>query len=172
MVDPDNNLVIWDSHAICAYLIDKYGKDNKLYPKDLKLRAKVNQRLFFDAASLFVRFRDINVPIFFKGISEVPEEKIEPIYSAYDILEALLSSDPFLVGQNPTIADISVATSVLALEVYVPADKDKYPKIFAWLKRVRETIPYFEEINGAATNRLHQILLNSLERNKKMKSKL
>jgi len=30
------------------YLVDKYAKDDSLYPKDLKRRALVNERLFFD----------------------------------------------------------------------------------------------------------------------------
>lgn len=51
----DKGFIIWDSQAICAYLVDKYGKDDKLYPKDLQLRARCNQRLFFNASSLFVR---------------------------------------------------------------------------------------------------------------------
>lgn len=162
----DGDFVIWDSHAICAYLIDKYAADDKLYPKDLQLRAKVNQRLFFDAASLFVRLRDINYPIVWGGAAEVPKDKLEAIYSAYGILEAFLATDPYLVGTNATLADISAATSVLALETYAPVQADKHPNIFAWLKRVNETIPGFEEINGEVSKQLSSILLSILEKNK------
>ena len=57
----DNGAVIWDSHAICTYLVSKYGKDDSLYPKDLLVRAKVDQRLHFDTGILFARLRNLYV---------------------------------------------------------------------------------------------------------------
>lgn len=161
----DNGNAIWDSHAICAYLIDKYAKDDKLYPKDVLLRAKLNQRLFFDAGSLFVRLRDCSVAVFFKKIKEVDQGKIEPIYDAYDLLEAFLATDPYLVGNNYTLADISVANTVLALELYAPVAADKYPKIFAWLGRCNKNIPHFKETNGNQIEAYRTILKSSLEKN-------
>lgn len=49
----DDGFVIWDSHAINAYLVGKYGKDDSLYSKDLKKRAVIDQRLHFDSNVLF-----------------------------------------------------------------------------------------------------------------------
>lgn len=51
----DDGFVIWDSHAINAYLANKYGKNDSLYPKDPKRRAVVDQRLHFDSNILFPR---------------------------------------------------------------------------------------------------------------------
>lgn len=157
--------MIWDSHVICAYLVDKYGNDDKLYPKDLQLRAKCSQRMFFDASSLFVRLRDISLNIFFKGSSEIPQDRVELIYNAYDILEAFLATDPFLVGNSLTIADISVANSVLPLEFYAPLQTDKHPKILAWLDRIRQTIPIFDEINAKPIQEFRQLLQATLQKN-------
>lgn len=53
--------MIWDSHAICTYLVSKYGKDDSLYPKDLLVRAKVDQRLHFDTGILFPSLRNLVV---------------------------------------------------------------------------------------------------------------
>lgn len=47
------------------YLAEKYGKDDSLYPKDVKKRALVNQRLFFDIGTLYQRFGDLYVRLFF-----------------------------------------------------------------------------------------------------------
>jgi hypothetical protein len=44
------------SRAIMCYLVEKYAKDDSLYPKDPKKRAKVNHKLFFDATSLYQGF--------------------------------------------------------------------------------------------------------------------
>lgn len=163
----DGDFAIWDSHTICAYLVDKYGKDDKLYPKDLQLRAKCNQRLFFDAASLFVRLRDCSLLVFTKGGTEIPHDKIEPISAAYDTLESFLATDSFLVGNQFTIADISVANTVLPLEIYAPLKSNRHPKIMAWLKRVKETIPHFNEVNGNQIEAYAQKIRGTMEENKK-----
>lgn len=162
----DGDFSIWDSHAICAYLVDKYGKDDKLYPKDLQLRAKCNQRLYFDAGSCFVRLRDITLQIIFRGGCEVPAYRIEPIHAAYEILERFLAVDPFLVGNQLTIADISVAASILALGCFVPLESDKHPRILAWIERIKTTIPIFDEVNSQAVKDMKVLIQTALEANK------
>lgn len=57
----DGGFILWESRAIARYLADKYGKDDQLYPKDLKRRAVINQRLDFDASNLYVKIRNICV---------------------------------------------------------------------------------------------------------------
>jgi hypothetical protein len=39
-----------------CYLVEQYAKDDSLYPKDPKKRAKVNHMLYFDATTLYQRF--------------------------------------------------------------------------------------------------------------------
>ena len=53
----DDGTVIWESHAICMYLVQKYGKDDKLYPSDLLTRTRINAVLHFDSTVLFARLR-------------------------------------------------------------------------------------------------------------------
>lgn len=57
----DDGFVLWESKAIAGYLADKYGKDDQWYPKDLKRRALVHQRLYFDASNLYVKIRAVCV---------------------------------------------------------------------------------------------------------------
>lgn len=49
----DNGFVIWDSHAIAAYLVHKNSKYNSMYPSQPKLRAMIDQRLYFDSGILY-----------------------------------------------------------------------------------------------------------------------
>ena len=165
LVDTDG-FVIWESHAICAYLVDKYAKDDSLYPKDLQLRARCNQRFFFESVRMFVRLRECFKYIVFYGGKEIPQDKVNHLYEAYDILEAFLATDPFLVGDKPTLADISVATTSIAIGVYAPLQNDKYPKIFAWLKRVKEAIPVFDEINSSNLKFYRTTIQGTLEKNR------
>jgi hypothetical protein len=55
---------LWDSHAINVYLVSKYAKNDNLYPKDLKKRALVDQRLHFDTGVAFARGLPIVVSTF------------------------------------------------------------------------------------------------------------
>lgn len=110
--------------------------------------------------------RNCTVPILFKGCPEVSEEKIDAINECYDTLEVFLASDPFLVGQNLTIADICIAGNVLVVGIYSSLQADKHPNIVAWLKRVNETIPFFNEMHGKCLEEVRQMILNKLEANK------
>ena len=60
----DDGLVLCESRAILTYLVEKYGKDDSLYPKDPRARAIVNQRLYFDMGTLYQRFGDYYYPRF------------------------------------------------------------------------------------------------------------
>ena len=66
----DGEFVMNESRAIAAYLVNKYGKDDKLYPKDADVRARVDQRLYFDMG-VFFKVGDLNfdMEICYKGIN-------------------------------------------------------------------------------------------------------
>lgn len=46
-----------------TYLISAYAKDDNLYPKDIKIRALIDQRLQFDLGTLYQRMGDYFVII-------------------------------------------------------------------------------------------------------------
>lgn len=161
----DNGFSIWDSHAIVAYLVDKYAKDDKLYPKDLKKRARCNQRLFFEC-SLFARLRDCSIHVIYRGGTEIPKETIDKIFDALAILEAFLATDLFLVGDSVTIADISLACTVTSISIYAAATPDKHPKILAWLERIKQAVPIFDEMNTKYVEEYHQMIRSSIAKNK------
>ena len=57
----DNGLYLNESRAICAYLVNQYAKDDSLYPKEPKIRAVVDQNLYFDMGVFYQRFSGIYV---------------------------------------------------------------------------------------------------------------
>ena len=62
----DDGFVLSESGAIVTYLANKYAKDNNsnIYPKDVKTRAVVEQRIYFNMV-LFSACADILVCIGF-----------------------------------------------------------------------------------------------------------
>jgi len=142
----DNGTFLWDSHAIAAYLVDKYAKSDELYPKDLVKRAIINQRLFFEASVTYPGLANIVAPFWFRGVTEVPQEKLDTVHRGLKLLETFLASDPYLVGDSLTLADLVSGPTVSALRAAVDIEPSEYPKVTAWLDRLNQ-IPYYKEIN-------------------------
>lgn len=58
----DGDLLMNESRAISAYLINQYGQKVKhLYPEDPQERAAIDELLYFDQSVLFINFRDLYV---------------------------------------------------------------------------------------------------------------
>lgn len=163
-LDDGPGLIIWDSHAICTYLIDKYGRNDHLYPKDLYVRARINQRLYFDVGVAFAALRPI-IGAVFSGASKYPDEGIKGIYAAYDFLETFLKDDLFMVGNKITVADYCLVATISTLQIIVPISEDKYPKLADWFARIK-SVPFYHEVNGQFIEKFRQFIDSKLESNK------
>ncbi|XP_016984880.1 glutathione S-transferase 1-like [Drosophila rhopaloa] len=142
----DNGALIWDSHAIVCYLVDKYAKSDELYPRDLVKRAQVDQRLFFDASILFMSLRNVSIPYFISQVNLVPKEKVDNIKDAYGHLETFLGGNPYLTGSTLTLADFCCGATASSLAAVLELDHEKYPKVADWLDRLSR-LPHYEEDN-------------------------
>lgn len=163
----DNGKIIWDSHAICVYLIEKYAKDDLLYPaKDSYIRAKINQHLHFDTGVLFIKARASSEAIFLKGASEYPADAIDEIHSAYNFMEAFLKDDPFLVGNHMTVADLCCLATVSTSQIAAPICSKRYPKLHDWFDRLSD-LPFYEEVNGKGVEAFREFVLSTMSSNKK-----
>lgn len=141
----DNGDIIWDSHAICTYIIEKYASNDKLYPKDLVKRARVDQRLHFDSGVLFPAVRNANFVIYLGG-SVVPDEKIAAIHAALELLESFLKDSDYIVGDNLTVADICCLTTVTCFELHFPIEETKYPNTSRWIKHLSIELPWYNQL--------------------------
>ncbi|XP_017077508.1 glutathione S-transferase 1-1-like [Drosophila eugracilis] len=142
----DNGTFLWDSHAIVTYLVDKYAKTDELYPKDLVKRAIINQRLFFEASVIYASLVNIVAPFWVRGVTEVPQEKLDGAHRGLKLLEVFLENSTFLVGDSLTLADLVAGPTVSSLRAGVDIEPAEYPKVTAWLDRLNQ-IAYYKEIN-------------------------
>ncbi|XP_013196516.1 glutathione S-transferase 1-like [Amyelois transitella] len=136
----DGDFILSDSHAIITYLVSKYGADKRadLYANGHNARATIDQRLYFDASILFVRFREVVINILRDGGNGPTPQQAADIEEAYGILEKYLESNLFVAHDRLTLADISIVATVSTLDIWMPVT-DKFPKLLDWFARMKET---------------------------------
>lgn len=156
--------MISDSHAICGYLSDKYGKTDRLYPKDLVNRALVNSRLHFDSGHLFARLRFLYEPILYYKSADMPADRVQYIQTAWDILERFLEKTSFVCGDEMTIADFCLMATASSTVEIVSLDSSKHSNIIKWMERMSK-LPYYEEVNGVRARALQTCVRDSLKTN-------
>ncbi|XP_053660614.1 glutathione S-transferase D4-like [Anopheles marshallii] len=137
--------VIWESYAIAIYLVEKYGKDDSLYPKDPKVRSTVNQRLFFDNGVMF-RGAIEYVECILKKKLEPTAEMVQKLKKALGLLESFVKDRSFVAAEHLTISDICLLSSVTLL-TGVKYDLEPYPAIQAWVARVTDVLPNYGEFH-------------------------
>nr|APX61031.1 putative glutathione S-transferase epsilon class member 3 [Leptinotarsa decemlineata] len=135
----DDGFIVSDSHAIMTYLVSNYRKGSSLYPEDVKQRSLVDQRLYFDSGTLFANHIRVCIPILYKGAKTISPDLLTALTEAYGVLEEYLQNSNYVAGDDLTIADFSIWTTITNSSAYLPAEEDKYPHIASWLKRMEET---------------------------------
>jgi len=149
----DGGFCLWESRAISSYLVESYGKDDSLYPKDPKQRAVVDQRLYFDMGSLYAKFGECIYPVLFGGVKEITEEKKTALANVLTLLDGFISSSGgYVAGNHITIADHSIAATVSSM-AEAGVDLSKYSNVAEWYKKVQTEMPGYAEANapGATT---------------------
>jgi glutathione S-transferase len=136
---------LWESRAILAYLVEKYGKNDSLYPKDPKKRAVVNQRLYFDMGTLYQRFADYYYPQFMANQPADPE-KLKKAQEAVQLLDGFLANSTYAAGDKITIADYTLIASFSTF-VVAGFDYSQYENVSRWYDLCNSSMPGIEANN-------------------------
>lgn len=134
----DGSIKIHESNAILRYLCHKHNL-KAWYPEDLEIRASIEQWLDWNQCRLSPSVVDIVVNKVFMGdqadLTAIKRGE-ENIPHLFDILNSGLEIQDFLAGSKPTIADLSVASSIFQLSL---ADSlPTQPKIVNWFQRINK----------------------------------
>nr|QVK45126.1 GSTe2 [Pagiophloeus tsushimanus] len=161
VLEDDDGFVVIDSHAINAYLVEKYGKDDSLYPKDYKLRATIDHRLHFDSSVLFIRGLNISKPLVFGGGVQPDKVRLDALKEALTMVERLLqeTNTEYIAGNQLSIADFHFFTSITQWNVLI--EYSKFPFIKRYIERI-EKLP-FHEINKDGLEQYNKLMKNSLK---------
>ncbi|XP_076620260.1 glutathione S-transferase 1-1-like [Colletes latitarsis] len=149
----DNGFILAESHAIACYLVDKYAKNDSLYPKDLQKRALINQLLIFNAELHFSPAKRVFKPIIFLDHKTISEEGLTALKEAFEYMDKRLEGRKWLVGDSYTLADL--CSSATASSTSVVINLDDYPNVKAWLQRCEKELPGYKEVNLPGVTKLH-----------------
>ncbi|XP_034116394.2 glutathione S-transferase 1-1-like [Drosophila albomicans] len=141
----DNGFSLWESRAILTYLIEKYAKDDSLYPKDPQRRAVVNQRLYFDLGTLFKALAEYYYPQFQK--KEADPELFKKVEEALSFLNSFLEGQEYLAGDSLTVADIAILSTLASFQA-VGLDISKYSNVAKWFENGSKVTPAWEELEN------------------------
>jgi glutathione S-transferase len=142
----DGDFRLTESSAILKYLAEKTG--SPAYPKDLRQRARVNERMDWVNTQLC---RDLAYGFIYPQIFPTHKRRSDEAHDAtlqwgkeraqgwLKVLDEniLGSSNPYLCGNSMTIADYFCASFVALTEV-TGADLGAYPNVKRWLGRMKE----------------------------------
>lgn len=141
----DGDFLLTENSAILKYLADKI--DSPAYPKDLKQRARVNERMDWTSTQLC---QDLVYALVYPQIFDTHKRRSDEAQAAtlqrgkeraqawLKVLDenVLGPSKNFLCADSITIADYHAASYVALAEV-IGSDLSAYPNVKHWLSRMK-----------------------------------
>lgn len=143
----DGDTRIADSNAILVYLAEQYDASNTWLPVDPVAAAEVQRFLSIAAGQIAhgpAAARLVNV----FGAALDHKRAIELAHNVLGVLESHLEGREWLVGNNPTIADVA-NYAYIAHAPEGDVSLDSYPNVQAWLNRV-VALPGFVPMQATA----------------------
>ncbi len=149
----DGDFRLSESSAILKYLADKVN--SPLYPKELKARARVNERMDWFNTGFY---RDLGYNLVYPqifphhkrssddvtgGVVQWGKEKTSFWLRILD--QNILGDAPYVCGKEMTIADLFGSALVTCGEL-VKTDFTKYPNVQRWIQRMKQ-LPSWNKVS-------------------------
>jgi glutathione S-transferase len=137
----DGDFVLTESRAIMQYLASK-KPESGLFPREEQARADVTRWQFWDASHFSpqlgtLTFEKIIKPMM--GMGEPDQDKIEQSLMNFRrfgaVLDKRLDGNEYVVGSAMTIADLTIASSLMYAK-QTAAPLGDFPNIQSWFSRI------------------------------------
>lgn len=137
---------LWESAAIVPYIADAFDVDNQWYPKDIKIRGRINAYLHWHhqgcreiiAGYIFAK---LFAPKFMGAPELTPEAEAAlrtKVEGFFETFKWILSETGFAARTTTlTIADIFAYSEIAELKL-LAYDLSPYPEVKAWFDRISE----------------------------------
>jgi glutathione S-transferase len=145
----DGDFTLWESNAILQYAADKLGRDSA-YPRDLQKRADINRWLLWESSSWFPSAYVFLVENCVKPLlgaepdPAVLDAQAVQFHKLAGILDARLAGSRWVCGDNPTIADIALA-SPIHLHAWQKLPLSDHPNLRRWMTEQVEPMPCWKK---------------------------
>jgi glutathione S-transferase len=145
----DNGFVLWESNAIVRHLAQRYGRGT-LSPADEMTFARADGWMDW---SLTTIYGDIISTCFLQLVRTPQRERNQALLEASEkrageklaILNKQLSGRAFIVGEQPTIADVAVGT-LMYRYFKLPVRRPSLPNVEAWYERLTRRPAYQQHV--------------------------
>lgn len=150
------DLVLTDSHVILIHLAEKYDMKGNLWPKDYEKRMQVLNRLFFECSFLFRRDSDFMSAIVRQGFAHVDVVHHErKLTEAYGVIESYLENNEYIAGEQLTLADLSIVTTLSTVNLMFPPMR--FPRLQRWFTAMQQLDAY-KEANCSGLEKLRHTM--------------
>jgi glutathione S-transferase len=144
----DDELTLWESNTIVRYLCARHNAGG-LWPEDTAQRALAEQWMDWCTSTFATPFRDV----FWNLVRLGPDQRdMVAVVEGRDacnahlaIVDAALSSQPYLGGDAFTMADIPLGAFIHAW-FHMPIQRDDLPHLQAWYDRLCERPAYQKRV--------------------------
>jgi glutathione S-transferase len=144
----DDQVVVWESHAILRYLAAAYGRGS-FWSEDPATESRADRWVEWASTTLLPEFTRL-----FWGFYRTPDAErnwpaIETAMAGcarcYGLLDEQLAVRPYVAGQTLTLADIATGTPLFRwyrLEI----DRPSLPHVEAWYRRLQARSAYIKNV--------------------------
>jgi len=145
----DDGAVVWESHACLRYLAATYGRGG-VWDDDPAKRAMVDGWMDWSQTALQPAFLNG----VFWGYYRTPEARrnwpainrnLARCAEYFGLLDGLLATRAYLLGDRLSLADIPIATSLYRY-FELDIERPELPNITAWYRRLQERPPFREHV--------------------------
>ncbi|SPP73900.1 glutathione S-transferase E14 [Drosophila guanche] len=141
------DLVLTDSHAILIHLAEKFDAAGTLWPREHDARMQVLNRLLFECSFLFRRDSDFMSEIARKGFANVDVAHHErKLTEAFGIMEQYLEAHDYMAGEQLTLADISIVTTLSTVQLMFRLTR--WPRLERWFAAMQQLDAYAANCRG------------------------